>query len=151
MTEDEERAAVVREAETWLGTPYHGNADVKGAGVDCAMLPLRVYSNVGLVPFIDPRPYPMQWSLHQRQERYLMKVLEYFREIEVPAQGDFVMFKFGKCWAHGGIVVDWPDLIHANPPGECRFDNVERNYQLKKLVPRFFSAWPRTWFSGSGS
>jgi cell wall-associated NlpC family hydrolase len=32
------RAAVVREAESWIGTPFHHAARVKGAGIDCLML-----------------------------------------------------------------------------------------------------------------
>lgn len=32
---DLQRAAVVAEARSWIGTPYHNCADVKGAGVDC--------------------------------------------------------------------------------------------------------------------
>ena len=148
MTEQErlEREAVVNEAKTWLGTPYHGNADIKGIGVDCGMFPLRVFSNVGLIEFHDPRPYPMQWPLHQSGERYLAIVLTYAHEIQETAvgPGDVVMFKFGKGWAHGAIVIDWPEIIHANPPGACRYDNVMQNLSLRRMLPvRFFSVWPR--------
>jgi cell wall-associated NlpC family hydrolase len=31
------RAAVVAEARSWLGTPFHHQGRVKAAGVDCAM------------------------------------------------------------------------------------------------------------------
>jgi cell wall-associated NlpC family hydrolase len=44
-----QRAAVVAEAKTWIGTPYHHAADVKGHGVDCAMLLVRIYGDLGLV------------------------------------------------------------------------------------------------------
>ena len=30
-----QRLAVVAEAESWLGTPYHHEARIKGHGVDC--------------------------------------------------------------------------------------------------------------------
>lgn len=141
--EVEGRLAVVREAESWLGTPYHGNADVKGAGVDCGMLPLRVFSTVGVIEFIDPRPYPMQWSVHQSGERYLSEVLKHAVEIEgPPLPGDLAMFKFGKGWAHGAIVIDWPRIIHANPPGVCRYDDAHWNSTLRRMMPaRFFSIW----------
>jgi hypothetical protein len=37
------RVAVTREAETWLGTPYHHMGRVKGAGTDCLMMLAEVY------------------------------------------------------------------------------------------------------------
>jgi len=51
-------ARVLDEARAWIGTPYHHAADKKGVGVDCAMLPVRVYCDLGIVPMFDPRPYP---------------------------------------------------------------------------------------------
>ncbi len=148
MTEVEERAAVVEEAKSWLGTPYHQNADVKGAGVDCGMLPLRVFSAVGLIEFRDPRPYPIQWSLHQKAERYLEIVSGYAHEIVgPPLPGDLAMFKMGHTYSHSVIVVSWPNVvIHANGL-DCRYDDVEHNTIFMRLVrdapPRFFSIWPR--------
>ena len=67
------RAAVVAAARSWIGTPYHHAADVKGrqGGVDCAMLLVRVYCDLGLVEPFDPRPYTRDWMLHRDEERYL--------------------------------------------------------------------------------
>jgi cell wall-associated NlpC family hydrolase len=146
--EDEERKMVVEEAKTWLGTPYISNGAVKGAGIDCGMLLVRVYSDIGLIPAFDPRPYPAQWALHQSAERYLAIVESYAHEIPgPPLPGDIALFKFGKCWAHGAIVTDWPQLIHANPTinsrAPCRVDDWELNSGLRKRTPRFFSIWPR--------
>lgn len=140
-----DREAVVKEALSWVGTPYHGNADLKGIGVDCGMFLVRVFVDTGLVKAFDPRPYPMQWALNQAAEKYLEIVLSYAREINTtsPKPGDIAMFKFGKCWAHGAIVVDWPRIVHANPR-ICRADNVVQNLSLARRKPfRFFSIWPR--------
>ncbi|MDO6044547.1 hypothetical protein Q4P48_08410 [Neisseria gonorrhoeae] len=49
-SETDLRARIVEEARSWLGTPYHHHAMVKGAGVDCAMLLVAVYGAVGLLP-----------------------------------------------------------------------------------------------------
>ena len=146
--EDEERELVVNEVKTWLGTPYVSNGDVKGAGVDCGMLLVRVYIDTGLIAPFDPRPYPTQWALHQSAERYLEIVESYAHEITgPPKKGDIVLFKFGRCWAHGAIIIDWPTIIHANPTvnskAPCRVDDCERNSSLRRLTPRFFSIWPR--------
>lgn len=105
---------VVQEAMTWLGTPYHHQADVKGAGVDCAMILVRVYRAVGLIPEFDPRPYPHDWHLHQEGEKYLGFILQH-ADLVVgdPEPGDIAMFKFGRASAHGAIVIDWPLVLHA--------------------------------------
>ncbi len=51
-SEASERRAIVREAMTWLGTPYVSNGAVKGAGVDCGMILVRVFSDCGIIePF----------------------------------------------------------------------------------------------------
>jgi cell wall-associated NlpC family hydrolase len=49
-SEAAQRATVVAEARSWIRTPYHNCADVKGAGVDCGMLLVRVFVDTGLMP-----------------------------------------------------------------------------------------------------
>ena len=147
VTEGEERLAIIAEARSWVGTPYHENAAVKGAGVDCGMLPLMVFSTVGLIEFCDPRPYPSQWHLHQKAERYLELVLGYAREVENPKPADLVMFKIGHTYSHAAIVVEWPTcVIHANGK-ECQYDDPSSCTLFRRLIknspPRFFSVWPR--------
>src|SRR5271165_4615237 len=83
--EKEARTAVVAAARSWIDTPYHHAADVKGAGVDCAMLLVRVYVDLGLVEPFDPRPYPRDWMMHRSEERYLGFLLARAKTIE-PSQ-----------------------------------------------------------------
>lgn len=45
-----QRQAVVAEAKTWIGTGFHHEARIKGAGVDCAQLLIAVFSACGFVP-----------------------------------------------------------------------------------------------------
>lgn len=102
------------EARSWLGTPYHSGARVRGAGVDCAMFPLAVYSACGLIEAADVGHYPHDWHLHRDDERYLGWVERLgAREIDAPAPGDFALFRVGRAFAHGAIVIDWPLGIHA--------------------------------------
>jgi cell wall-associated NlpC family hydrolase len=139
--EAEQRARVVAEARTWIGTPYHHHADLKGVGVDCAMILVRVYSTCGIIPAIDPRPYPTQWHLHQSEERYLGWVCQFGWEIEGPPQpGDLAVFRFGRCYAHSGIVVDWPTLIHAWHQSGCEYGSADDGRLAGRPV-RFFSLW----------
>ena len=90
------RAAVVAEAGEWLGTPFHHQGRVKGAGVDCAMLLAEVYERCGLVRHVDPGYYPPDWHLHRDAERYLEKLMPYAHELAgPPALGDVAVFRYG--------------------------------------------------------
>ena len=111
------RSAIVAEAQTWLGTPYHHGGDVKGAGVDCVMLLVKVYQRFFLLPAtFDPRPYPMDWHLHRSGERYLAGVLDHGCPVAKPQPGDIALYRYGRAYSHAGIVTDWPTIIHAHRP-----------------------------------
>ncbi|HLY53939.1 MAG TPA: hypothetical protein VKS60_00195, partial [Stellaceae bacterium] len=110
------RAAVVAEARSWIGTPYHHGADLKGVGVDCAMLLVRVFADLGLLPPFDPRPYPRSWMLHRDEERYLGFILDRAQEVDVPGPGDVIVWRVGRTFSHGGIVTAWPLVVHAYAP-----------------------------------
>lgn len=136
------RAGIVSLARTWIGTPYHHAADVKGAGVDCGMFLVRVFVDVGLVPSFDPRPYASDWHLHRGEERYLGFILARCDERDDIAEaqiGDVLVFRFGRCWSHGGIVsATGPlSLIHAFAPAGCVVeDQICASAKLKN--PRVF-------------
>ncbi len=113
MSEAAQRAAVLAEARTWLGTPYHHRARIKCAGVDCAQILIAVYASVGLIDEFDPGYYPSDFMMHRDEERYLGFVLERAHEVHEPLPGDIVLYKFGRCFSHAGIVIDWPQIIHS--------------------------------------
>jgi cell wall-associated NlpC family hydrolase len=109
-----QRQRVVAEAETWLRTPYHHMGRIKGGGIDCLTLLAEVYEAAGVIPHVDVPFYPPDWNLHRDTERYLRGLMRYARGIGGPPQGgDVAVFRFGRCFAHGAIVVSWPRLIHA--------------------------------------
>jgi NlpC/P60 family putative phage cell wall peptidase len=108
------RAAVVAEALTWIGTPFHHAARVKGAGVDCLMLLAEVYERAGVAPHVNPPFYVPDWHMHRDAERYLEGLLGYAWPIDGPPQpADIALFRFGRVFSHGAIVVEWPRLVHA--------------------------------------
>ena len=135
------RAAVVAETLSWLGTPYHHLAAVKRAGVDCAMLLVAVYQAVGLVPLsFDPRPYAPQWFLHRSRELYLEHLALWAGPVTDPGPGDVAVYRFGRTAAHGAIIIDEQQLVHAYQP-VGRVELIER----RALAPRFDSYWrPRS-------
>jgi cell wall-associated NlpC family hydrolase len=146
--EGKQRAAVIAEARSWLGTPYHNCADIKGVGVDCGMLLVRVFVDTGLAKSFDPRPYPADWHLHRSEEKYLGFVFDRSSEVITPQPGDVMVMRIGRCYSHGGIVTR-PDpltMVHAfHPARRVLEEEVEHNSQLLEAVrsPRFFSYWAR--------
>ena len=146
MTEAEQRAMVVAEARTWLSTPYHHRGKLKGIGVDCAQLPLCVFAGVGLIEDFDTGAYPPDWHQHRAEERYAGIVLQLAREIQRDelGPGDIVLFKFGRAFSHGGIVIDWPQIIHAvRRDQKVVYGDVERESDLMGRPMRCFSFWGR--------
>lgn len=111
----QQRSAVVAEAWTWLKTPYHNHARIKAVGVDCAHLLLAVYPALGLSKMVDPGFYPPDWHLHRGEERYMEAIKEAGGvQTDAPQVADIALFRFGRCFSHGAIIVDEGLLmIHA--------------------------------------
>jgi NlpC/P60 family putative phage cell wall peptidase len=146
MDELSARPRVVAAAREWVGTPYHHMADVKGAGCDCAMLLVRVYCDLGLVEPFDPRPYTRDWMLHRDEERYLGFLLARARAVASPAPGDVALFRYGRCYSHGGIVTrrDPLTIVHAFAPARRVVEEeLVHNVELFQRVrdARFASLW----------
>jgi hypothetical protein len=68
---DPRRAAVLAEAESWIGTPYHHAARVKGVGCDCLTLLAEVYPAARIIGHVEVPFYPPDWHLHRSAELYL--------------------------------------------------------------------------------
>jgi len=135
------RAAIVLEARSWLRTPYHHLGRIRGVGVDCAMLLAEVYESVGLIPHLDPEYVP-DWHLHRNAERYLQQVEQYCGRVDVPQAGDIAVWKFGRTFSHGAIVVAPGQVIHAyrNRPVELA-SMTEQHLAARPCV--YYSWWAR--------
>jgi cell wall-associated NlpC family hydrolase len=141
-----QRQRVIAEAETWLRTPYHHMGRIKGSGTDCLMLLAEVYEAAGVIPHVDVPFYPPDWNLHRDAERYLQGLMRYAREIGGPPQsGDVAVFKFGRCFAHGAIVVSWPRLMHAWCDAGVVFADGGQPPLIDRQV-RFFDPFPVSGF-----
>lgn len=104
---------IISEAKGWLNTPYHHEGNIRGAGVDCAMFLVEVYSAAGAMAWIDPRPYSKQWMLHRSEEQYLAWVRRYADEVDSPSPGDMVLVRYGRTLSHSAIVIEGSRVIHA--------------------------------------
>jgi len=123
MTEAERmsRERVLAVARSWLGTPWHHKARVRGVGVDCAQLLIAVYAEAGLFDAFDPGDYPIDCMLHDSSELALGWCQKFGRPTDNPQPGDAILWRFGRSYSHTGIVVDWPQdgarsVLHAFRP-----------------------------------
>jgi cell wall-associated NlpC family hydrolase len=135
-------AAVIAEARSWIGTPWHSRARVKGAGVDCAQFPAAVYEAAGLIPHIEPE-YSRQWALHQAHELYIEWVLKFADEIafEQVRTADMGVFLFDKARSHGAIFTSRDTIVHAVYGMGVFEETVEGNEQIRTRIEtaRFFT------------
>ena len=141
MREAEARARVLEEAKTWLGTPYHHMGRVRGSGVDCGMLLMEVYEAAGVMPHLEVDFYPHDWHMHRSEPLYLQKVKEHARAVEQPQPGDIAVFKYGRCVAHGAIVTQWPQIIHAYIGLGVVYEDCLTNIDLGSRLVGFYSPW----------
>lgn len=114
-TSDNFREQLVQSALTWLGTPYHDQARVKGIGVDCAQLVAAVAIDAGLVKAEDvPQDYNPQWHFHNHEE-LMLKYIEDLgcSQVKEARRGDILCFKFGRVNSHLGIYLGDNQFIHA--------------------------------------
>lgn len=113
----EQRDKIVAEAHTWVGTPYRGWSCMKGCGADCGQLLYGIYRNCGLLPELNlPKDYSIQVAQHRASTEYVDLVAAHMREITEAEvlPGDVVLYKLGLAYAHGGLIVSWPEyVIHA--------------------------------------
>lgn len=151
--EQSQRARVIEVARSYLGTPYVHMGRRRGAGVDCLTLLADVYPEAGIVPYVAVPYYPKDWMHHRSAELYMQGLLRYMREIPgPPLPGDVVLWRFGRCFSHGAIVVEWPHIIHAFA-GRCvTLENAEAASWLTHIgengpeqgrvrPKKFFSLW----------
>jgi cell wall-associated NlpC family hydrolase len=149
----EQRARVVEVARSYLNTPYLHMGRRRGAGVDCLTLLAEVYREAGVTGHVQVPFYPKDWMHHRSAELYMLGLLQHMHEIPgPPLPGDVALWKFGRCFSHGAIVVQWPHVIHAYA-GRCvTLENAEAAAWLNfigentedhgKVRPRkFFSRW----------
>ena len=115
MTDHADR--IVSAARSWLGTPYHDQASLKGVGCDCLGLIRGVWrETVGPEPFAMP-PYSRDWGEVAKRE----PILDLARGVmlEVPldriAPSAVLVFRMrpGAVAKHLGILTEPGRFIHA--------------------------------------
>jgi cell wall-associated NlpC family hydrolase len=109
------RDKIIEEARSWLYTPYHHQAAVKGIGVDCAYFIGAIAENVGLIDKFYVEPYSIEWHMHNPEEK-MLQIIEGFGAVKVEnyKPGDILVFKYGRSCSHLAILLPDNFIIHAS-------------------------------------
>jgi NlpC/P60 family putative phage cell wall peptidase len=111
------RTRIVAVARTWLGTPYHHQASLKGAGTDCVGLVRGIWRELyGSEP--QPLPaYTRDWAEAHARETLLEAARRHLIEI-IPAEaqpGDLLIFRWRRTAPakHCAVLATPATMIHA--------------------------------------
>ena len=109
---------IIAEALTWVGTPFHHGAGVKGHGCDCAHLISGVLEALSLIPPVIYPVYGRDWFRHaDHEEKYIVETLRALglKEVQDPERGDIACVYFGRAYSHcvflcgdGTGIQSWP-------------------------------------------
>ncbi len=112
-------ADVVREAREWLGTPFHWQASVKGAGCDCKGLVSGVARELGL-----PEAQSLYAGIGDYSEKVPLTLLRRglaatLLAVDEPMPGDVLLLKASGKPQHLGIFTG-DEVIHCWGRGTIR-------------------------------
>ena len=108
---------VVAVARSWLGTPYHDQASLRGVGCDCLGLARGVWREVvGDEPFPIP-PYSRDWGETGPHEVLAIGARRMMAEIAIvdASPGALILFRMTPraIAKHVGILTSADSFIHA--------------------------------------
>jgi NlpC/P60 family putative phage cell wall peptidase len=110
---------IIAEARLWLGTPFRHDAEVLGAGVDCAHLVNAVFAGKGAIQSFKFPHYHADWWKHtdDPEKHIIENFTKLFREIpEAEAKpADIVVMFIGRAWCHCAIISGKDRAIEAWP------------------------------------
>ena len=137
------RDAIVREARSWIGTPYLHGASVKGAGCDCLGLLRGVWRAIeGPEPVAVPR-YSADWDEPQRREVLWTAATAHLVAVDrlSPRPGDVLLFRMreGAVAKHLGLLTETgaaPRFVHAYA-GHGVIENALSAPWARRIVGRF--------------
>lgn len=132
---------IVKEARTWLNTPFRHQARLKGVGVDCLGVVIGVCKALKLAEGYDDIT---NYSRRPNSQKIQAEIIKYGVPINLSDSmpGDIGLFKFTKEPQHFAIFTDIGILHAYSDAGKCiehGFDGIWENrlvqvYRLKELV-----------------
>jgi NlpC/P60 family putative phage cell wall peptidase len=113
---------IVTQARTWLGTPFHHQARLKGVGCDCLGLVVGVVDELGLKDKNGQSLAAYDEIAYSKEPdgAYLtQKLTDLLEEVQVAQAGDLALFSVRDNPQHLAILTDYEGvlgMIHAYAP-----------------------------------
>lgn len=108
------RAALIAEALTWQGTPFHHQAALKGVGCDCIGLVRGALGALG----IEAHSVPSNYSRGPDPTALLAAVEASDQLVEIRVAdarpGDLLLFRVKRDPRHFALLVDDQTMVHAD-------------------------------------
>ena len=108
---------IIRIARSWIGTPYHHQASVKGVGADCIGLIRGVYRELYGVEPPEIINYSPDWGDADGNEHMLRAARQYLEPVPLgsmsPGHVILIRWKDKRVAKHAMILTDDRRAIHA--------------------------------------
>ena len=139
------QTAFAEKAQAWAkeNVKYRHRGTTK-RGCDCTGLLIGIARELGFLRGYKVRMYPQDWNLHSGASgSFIINELEKFG-YEIPnneiVEGDVVVFRFGKCIAHAGILVNRKSRVFVHSfltAGKCQFAILKDSIWSKRWVKSY--------------
>jgi NlpC/P60 family putative phage cell wall peptidase len=111
------RQVLVREARTWIGTPYHHRAALRGVGCDCLGLLRGIWRDVLGQDVVELPRYTGDWGDVSGDEALLDGLAAHLAEVPraTALPGDVLVFRMfpGRVAKHCAILTAPQAFVHA--------------------------------------
>jgi NlpC/P60 family putative phage cell wall peptidase len=113
-----DRGRIVRLARSWIGTPYHHQASVKGVGTDCIGLVRGIWRALYGTEAETLPAYSRDWAEATGEETLIAAARRHLIEVTPAADaqpGDVLVFRYHASTVakHTAILVTPTTMIHA--------------------------------------
>ncbi len=111
------RDEIVAAARRWVGTPYHHQASVRGAGTDCLGLVRGIWKELYGTEAEAPLAYSRDWAEASGREAMIEAAARHLVRVPITLieTGDVIVFRLraGTVAKHAAIVTGASTMIHA--------------------------------------
>lgn len=135
------RSDIIAEAASWIGTPYHHQASLKGAGADCLGLVRGVWRGL-----YGPEPAPVPaygQDANDGAEALLVGLSAHLvRGAGEPMPGDLLLFRLRENWParHCALLIEDSRFVHA-VSGRSVATGAFGQWWRRRLVAHFAFPW----------
>jgi len=133
-----QRSQVLREARTWIGTPFHHQGRQKAVGVDCVGLTIGVALSLGLIDESLAKSLPTDYRQHPDAKLMKRLLRQHMSPCWPPEPGDWIwVAKIGHLPTHLAMVASDSSVIHADAERKAVVEHPLRAAHLRMAKGAF--------------